>query len=411
MKQQIYLLAALLYGSIFLSGCSSDVAVVPVEEPKDKFLVSYTLMKTSSMAEVTNVYTFAQTVYPEMADLLPSVKSGLKVYSVTYNTTFGTKKLVASGLVCIPDGSGTYPILSFQNGTNTVYANAPSVSANSLTSQLITGFAAAGFVTVLPDYLGFGASTEVFHPYLHKESTVTPILDLFRAVKEMSSKTELNLKLSPDLYIMGYSQGGLSTLQLHNAIETTYSSEFVLKAVGCGAGPYNLPALTDLVVTGNTFPQPYYIAYIMKGFKSAGVFTNQYSEIFNEPYASRIDGLFNGINGGNAINDQLSTNMSQLFTNEFRTTFSTGNQFVALKSALASSSVAAWKIKTPLVLTHGQADKDVSPSMSKQLYDEMIKLDPNLPVTYIPLAGLDHGSASAPSLISFVKKFLVIKGN
>jgi len=411
MKRQVYLLATLLYGSILLSSCSSNVADVPVEEAKDKFLVSYTLMRVSTVAEVTSVYTLAQTVYPEMADLLPSIKSGLKVYSVTYNTTFGTRKLIASGLVCIPDGSGTYPILSFQNGTNTVYANAPSVSSNGLTSQLITGFTTAGFVMVLPDYIGFGASKEVFHPYLHKESTVTPILDLFRAVKEMSSKTELNLRLSRDLYLMGYSQGGLSTLQLQNAIETSYSSEFSLKAAGCGAGPYNLPALTEIVVSSSTFPQPYYIAYLMKGFKSAGAITNPYSDIFNEPYASRIDGLFNGINGGGTINDQLSTNMSQLFTNEFRTTFNTGNKFMSLKDALTSSSVPAWKIKTPLILTHGQADTDVSPAMSRQLYEDLLKLDPALPLTYIPMPGLDHGSASAPSLISFIKRFLVIKGN
>jgi dipeptidyl aminopeptidase/acylaminoacyl peptidase len=103
--------------------------------------------------------------------------------------------------------------------------------------------------------------------------------------------------------------------------------------------------------------------------------------------------------------------MSQLFTNEFRTTFNTGNKFMSLKDALTSSSVPAWKIKTPLILTHGQADTDVSPAMSRQLYEDLLKLDPALPVTYIPMPGLDHGSASAPSLISFIKRFLVIKGN
>lgn len=411
MKRQLYFLALLLYSSIFLTNCRSNVADVPVEEIKDKYLVSYTLVKTTTMAEVKNLYAMAQILYPEVADVFPYITSGLNVYSVTYNTTFGTKQQIASGLVCIPDGLGTYPILSFQNGTNTVYANAPSVSPNASSTQLITGFASAGFVTVLPDYLGFGASKEVFHPYLHKESTVKPILDLFRAVKEMSNKPELNLKLNTDLYLMGYSQGGLSTLQLQNAIETGYSSEFNLKGVGCGAGPYNLPALTEMVVTASTFPQPYYIAYIVKGFKSAGEFTNQYSDIFNEPYASRIDGLFNGLNSGSAINDQLSTSMSQLFTNEFRTTFNTNSKFKALKDALTASSVPAWRIKTPLVLTHGQADTDVSPAMSEQLYDDLVQLDPALPVTYIPMPGLDHGGASAPSLISFVKKFLVIKGN
>jgi len=48
--------------------------------------------------------------------------------------------------------------------------------------------------------------------------------------------------------------------------------------------------------------------------------------------------------------------------------------------------------------------------MTKQLYDNLMLLDPTLPVTYIPMPGLDHGSASAPSLVNFVKRFLVIRG-
>lgn len=411
MKRYPVFLALLLAGSLLFIRCSSNVADEPADVPKDKYLVSYTLVRTTTVGEVKSLYSPVQSFYPEVADIMPFVKYGFKVYSVNYHTTFASKSLVASGLVCIPDGGGTYPILSFQNGTNTMYANAPSVSATSYNYQLITGFSSTGFVAVLPDYLGFGASKEVFHPYLHKESTVVPILDLFRAVKELSAKPELNLQLSPDLYLMGYSQGGLSTLQLHQAVETGYSSEFNLKAVGCGAGPYNLPLITETVISSATFPQPYYIAYIMKGFKSAGAAGNPYSDLFNEPYASRIDGLFNGVNSGGAINDQLTTTMSQLFTSEFRTTFATNAKFKTLRDALTASSVPAWKIKTPLILTHGQADTDVNPLMSRQLYEDLIKLDPALPVTYLPMPGLDHGLASAPSLIAFVKRFLAIKGN
>jgi pimeloyl-ACP methyl ester carboxylesterase len=410
MLRKIYFVFLLLAASQIFSNCKSDVADAPVVPPKDTYLVSYSLVRSVTAAEVKSLFSPAQSLYPDVADILPSVTNGVKVYVVTYNTTFGTKKLVASGVVCIPDGGISYPILSFQNGTNTVYINAPSANVANYTVQMISGFAATGFVVVIPDYLGFGSSKEVFHPYLHKESTVTSILDLFRAVKEMSSKTELNLKLNSDLYLMGYSQGGLSTMQLHQAIEAKYSAEFNLKAVGSGAGPYNLTQLTDMIVTATTFSQPYYIAYIMKGFRSANAFANPYTDIFNEPYASRIDGLFNGVNSGGAINDQLTTNMVQLFTNEFKTTMNSNAKFQIMRDALAASSVTAWKIKAPLILTHGQADTDVSPLMSAQLYADLMKLDPALPVTYIPLPGMDHGMASVPSLANFVKRFLVIKG-
>jgi pimeloyl-ACP methyl ester carboxylesterase len=410
MVRNFQLFCFLLLGSLLFSNCKSNIGESPTDQTRDQYLVSYTFVKSISQTEVNAMFSPYQSIYPDVTAILPYVKSGAKVYSVTYNTVLGTKNLVASGLVSIPDGGGTYPILSFQNGTNTVNANAPSLNPNAYMSQMITGFSTTGFVVIMPDYLGFGSSTQVFHPYLHMESTVTSIRDLFRAVKEMSNKPELNLKLSPDLYLMGYSQGGLSTAQLHKTIETNYSSEFNLKGVGCGAGPYNLSLITEMVVNATTYSQPYYIAYIMKGFKSAGAYPNPYSDIFNEPYASRLDGLFNGVNSGSYINDQLSTNMSQLFTNEIRSTFSTNTKFRELRDALTASSIYAWRIKTPLILTHGQADIDVSPAMSKQLYDDMIKLDPALPVTYIPLAGMDHGLAAAPSVITFVKRFLTIKG-
>ncbi len=402
-------IAVLYFGTLLLSSCKKDASVDQVVPPQDQYLVSYTLVRSMTALDVTNLFSPVQSVYPDVSQILPSVQYGAKVYSITYNTKLGTKKLVASGLVCIPDGGGTYPILSFQNGTNTVYANAPSLSASSYTTQLITGFAATGFVMVLPDYLGFGSSTDVFHPYLQLEATVYPILDMFRAVKEMGAKSSLKFGVSSDLYLMGYSQGGLSTLQLQKTIETSFGSEFNLKGVGCGAGPYNLNLITQTVVTAATYPQPYYIAYIMKGFKSVSAFSNPYTDIFNEPFATRIDGLFNGILSGGAINNQLSTSMAELFTNEFRSTFNTNTKFKGMLDALAASSIGAWKIKTPLILTHGQADTDVTPVMTSQLYADLMKLDPTLPVTYIPMPGYDHGGASAPSLVNFVKRFLVIK--
>jgi len=411
MMRKIYFLSLLVFVAITVSNCTKNSGDAPAEQIADKYLVSSTVIRTMTAASVNSLFSPVQSMYPDVAGILPFVKYGATVYSVRYNTTLGTKKLIASGLVCIPDGGGTYPLLSFQNGTNTVYADAPSLNAGSYTEQLITGFAATGFVVVIPDYLGFGSSTEVFHPYLQMDATVGPILDLFRAVKEMANKSDLKLKLSKDLYIMGYSQGGLSTLQLHKAIETSYSSEFNLKAVGCGAGPYNLPLITQTVVTASYYPQPYYIAYIMKGFKSVNAFANPYSDIFNDPYASRIDGLFNGINSGSAINDQLTYSMPQLFTADFRANFNTSSKYKGMLDALTASSVFAWKIKTPLILTHGQSDTDVTPLMTQNLYNELMKLDPSLPVTYIPLPGMDHGAASAPSLINFMSRFLVIKGS
>ncbi len=411
MKHTIYFICFLLAGTILFSNCKSNVAGDLNAPVNDKYLVSYTLVRSATLDEVKTQYGPLQVLYPGMADILPAVKYGFKVYSVKYNTTFGSKKVVASGLVCIPDGGGTYPLLSFQNTTTTINADAPSLNPGGYTALMISGFASTGFVTLLPDYLGFGSSTEVFHPYLHKESTVTCLLDFFRAVKEMGGKSDLQLKLSSDLYLMGYSQGGLSSLQLDQAIESSYSGEFNLKSVGCGASLFNLTQIIGMAVSATTYTQPYYLVYLIKGFESAAAFSHPYTDIFNEPYASRIDQLFNGLNSSSAINSQLTTNMAQLFTNEFQTTWNTAAKYKDIRDALTASSVTAWRIKTPLVLTHGLADQNVPAATTQQFYDDLMKLDPSLPVTYLPLDGMDHEMAVAPSMLIFIKKFLAIKGN
>ena len=115
MLRKRYFFSFLLFGALLLSNCKSNVAdspEIPAVKTPDKYLVSYNLIRTITQTEVNNLYSPVQSVYPDVADILPYVKSGAKVYSVTYNTALGTKKLVASGLVCIPDGGGTYTSVS-----------------------------------------------------------------------------------------------------------------------------------------------------------------------------------------------------------------------------------------------------------------------------------------------------------
>ena len=103
-----YSFALLLLVSALLSNCKSDLKTeaVPVDTAKDKYLVSYNVVRPMTASDVNTLYIPVQFLYPDVSDILPYIKSGAKVYSITYNTTLGTKKLVASGLVTIPDGGG-----------------------------------------------------------------------------------------------------------------------------------------------------------------------------------------------------------------------------------------------------------------------------------------------------------------
>ena len=106
------------------------------------------------------------------------------VYKMIYLTEINGDDIEASGLVCIPSEAGSYPVLSFQNGTNTKHSDAPTEKVSDVSYTLVEAIASMGFIVVIPDYPGFGSSAQIPHPYLIAEPTVQAIVDMFRAVKE-----------------------------------------------------------------------------------------------------------------------------------------------------------------------------------------------------------------------------------
>ena len=114
------------------------------------------------------------------------MSSDVTVYKIVYKTTVNNQDINASGLVCVPATPGDYPVLSFQNGTNTVNAYAPSQFPSDYSYQMIELIASLGYIVVISDYPGFGASASIPHPYLVKEPTVRSLVDNLYAVKELA---------------------------------------------------------------------------------------------------------------------------------------------------------------------------------------------------------------------------------
>ena len=142
------------------------------DETEDKYLVSFEKKGSYFPNTIKDFYTLLADDYPEVQPILDEVKYPVDVYTITYKTKFNGQELNASGLVSVPVSLGTYPVISFQNGTNTLNSNAPSVNPNYDLYLLLESIASTGFIISVPDYLGFGASKSMFHPYLDKESTV-----------------------------------------------------------------------------------------------------------------------------------------------------------------------------------------------------------------------------------------------
>jgi pimeloyl-ACP methyl ester carboxylesterase len=379
------------------------------DEPVSEYLVSYEMLTSYTPTTIEYVFDNFFSGYPELMNIKDKFKSGFEVYTISYNTFFQGKSKVASGLVCIPMGEGPFPILSYQNGTNTLHSNAPSVSPNSDLYLMLEFISSAGFVISLPDYLGFGSSDNMFHPYLHKESTVQCVIDMLRAVKELAEIRSVQLK--DDLYITGYSQGGWATLQVQKAIETDYSDEFRLKASAPCAGPYDLSYINDYIRELTEYPMPYFLGYICHSYSNLEGIDIPMNELFKEPYDSRIPNLYDGSKSGEDINAELTTVISDLLTQNYIQNFETDEVFSPLRSALETNSISAWSTSIPTKIIHGTSDTFVPFEVSQNLYDDFAANGSDDKVELIPLTGLDHTAGIVPAGILSVLWFIELNNN
>jgi pimeloyl-ACP methyl ester carboxylesterase len=378
------------------SSCSLfDDGQLPVTN--DAYLVNYNQVKAMPAQLIKT--SFSQ-LGPEVSTLFTSkVKYDVVVYKISYKTTFKQREVVASGVVCIPLSLSqeTFPILSFQNGTNTLNSEAPSANIDNQLFTLIQAVASFGYVVVIPDYLGFGTSTDIIHPYLEKNHTVKSVLDMYGAVREMAGQRYLKLNMNDDIYLMGYSQGAWASLALAQEIETNQAIPYNLKGTAVGGGPYDLRSLMSGILEENTYPMPVYLGYLVNSYIQSGSVSITYQDIFNPPFADRIQGLYNGMRSSEFINSQLSEEIAVLFKQEFRTGYLTDTKYTTFIAALQANSVSPWKTNSPLFIRHGAKDTFVPAAQSVALQQGFINQQvPATLINYAIYPLTDHSEGVTP---------------
>jgi pimeloyl-ACP methyl ester carboxylesterase len=370
------------------------------QAPVYSYFVTKELKGSYTEDYITSLINVVSVTIPEAGNLRPFVNSDVKVYKIVYKTTINGQQVDASGLVCVPATPGEYPVLSFQNGTNTVNADAPSENPSDYSYQLIEILSSMGYIVVIADYPGFGESSQIPHPYLVGEPTVRSLIDMLFAVKELTGNELSGISLKNEYYLIGYSQGGWATLELLKAMELDYDSDFNLKGCVCGAGPYNIYLLLKGMVNATTYPMPVYLGYILNAYKAYDQFTNPVSDIFNEPYASRVSTLYTGVLSSGQINAQLTTSIPGLITPGFLSGFETSANYASVREALLRNSVSAWHSNVPLLLIHGGKDTYVDPISTENMYNSMIQAGTSTAVcTKVIVPDVDHSTGIAPCMI------------
>lgn len=402
-----YYFLMVLFAGLFLHSC--DQTDEPEDKVYDNFISNELKFEITTQEAIAKLTTFAA-IMPETSLLGAVVKSDIEVHKITYKTTFKEANIQASGLVCLPKTAGDYPVLCFQNGTNTLHSEAPTENPKSDLLSILESVASMGFIVVIPDYIGFGASSKLVHPYLHAESTTKSILDMLRAVNQFGTEDDVLAKPTKDLFIFGYSQGGWATMQLQKSIEKDYSTEFNLIASSCAAGPYSIEYMNKFITEKEDYPMPYFLTYLLNSYTAIGLVNNPLSDFIQAPYAAKIPGLFDGKHSGGEINTELTTQMSTLLTQEYRTGFATDTKFAGIRSVFVANSIEPWLISTPTRLYHGANDEFIPPALSqKMLLDFKAKGVSDTKIESIVIPGVDHSLGVIPVGFQTILWFLTLK--
>jgi pimeloyl-ACP methyl ester carboxylesterase len=389
---------------VFLCFTVAVVSCKKDETPVYDYFVSNQITGTYPQSYIEAMIGIAAQSFPELSEVEPYIADGVNVYKIVYKTHLYNDVIEASGLVSVPATPGEYPVISFQNGTNTVNANCPSKNPLDYFYQLAESMASMGFVVIIPDYPGFGSSANVDHPYLIADPTVQSIVDMFRAVNEAGDSKFPGIKVKNEYYLMGYSQGGWATMSLHRSLEVEHALEFNLAGSVCGAGPYNMYDLFLGISGLSTYPMPSYIGYIVNAYSVYDQFSNRVDEILNQPYASDLSSLYNGTLTTGEINSQLTTSIAGLFRSDFISGFAGSQAYSSVRQGLIRNSVSPWNTQKPVLLVHGGGDTHVSVMATQNFYNAMINAGTSTSmITKLIIPDLDHGDALVPCVTAGLK--------
>jgi pimeloyl-ACP methyl ester carboxylesterase len=311
---------------------------------------------------------------------LPSLP--VRVDRIEYRTTdpFG-RPVIASGIVSYPLLLPVQGVMVAQHFNTSANRDVPSVIMGGIESLL----SYAGYVVISADYLGYGSSAGIIHPYHHVESTGQSTVDMVLAVQEYFAaigRTPPN-----DVTVVGYSQGGAAALSFQKVAEERYASQIRIKQVFAGAGAYDLVATYEVLRRNPSAPFPLMIPTLYLGLDYAENLQLDFSEVFTGNLLTHYQEwiLSKTLNNGE-LNDKLGMDIWAFMNEEvFNLENLQTERFIA---ALEKNSLLDWTPQAPLVLVQSEDDEYLPFANAQNAYDSFKAR--GCDVRLVRFAGMGH---------------------
>lgn len=264
--------------------------------------------------------------------------------------------ITLSGKVIIPAKGPIKRYILVSHYTIASNAEAPS-NIFSLEGLLVK----LGYALIIPDYLGYGVTAHHIHPYLVMDITARNVLDMYLAVVPFMEAAGCAPE-HEDIYLMGYSQGGATTMAVQHLIEHHGDYGIKIRRVFAGGGPYDVKATYDRFVETNVAMYPCAVPIMIQGMVVGNKLDLDMSKMMQSFIYENLD---EWVNSKRYTTGQINDLLGSYVTSDLLTPLGmnrTSKEVSELYKAMVNNSILSysWTPQAPVFIMHS-IDDDVVP--------------------------------------------------
>ncbi len=145
----------------------------------------------------------------------------------------------------------------------TITSDAEAPSNSFALEMFITG----NTLTIMPDYIGYGITKELPHPYLNHDVCAINSLDALTAGYDLfNEKGKCGMSQGWKLYLAGASQGAANAIAVHKYLDTNLelATKWNFASTNCSSGPYSPVVTIDKYLADGKVVYPVVFPIVMK---------------------------------------------------------------------------------------------------------------------------------------------------
>ena len=226
-----------------------------------------------------------------------------------------------------------------------------------------------GYALVVPDYIGYGVTANMQHPYLVMNLTAMNVVDMYVAVKKYFDAAGIRPKYD-DIYLMGYSQGGATTMAVEYMIEEFYNgtvksqtdNPINIKRVFAGGGPYDVKSTYERFVTEDVADYPVAVPLVLQGMIKGNSLDLSISRMIQPWLCDKLDEWINSKKYTTAeINALIGTKVTSKMLTEIGMDVQSREVSELFKAMVENSIISyAWEPQAPVYIMHSMDDETVT---------------------------------------------------